>query len=241
MDLLEGKKVIVTGGSRGIGLAVVKMCLSEGAFVAATYCNAEGGLALIGSERIKSYCMDATDSQSVKTAAAAMAGDLGELDILVNNAGISEPALFMTMSDGAWDNVIKTNLYGYYYMIKEIVFPMYRRKSGSIINISSVFGLTGGVGQSSYCASKAAVIGLTQALSKELAGKNIRVNAVAPGYIDTDMTAGIPDNARKASVEQIPMKRFGTAEEVAEVVVFLASEKASYITGQTVVVDGGML
>ena len=241
MGLLENKKVIVTGGSRGIGLSVVKKCLSEGAFVAATYCNAESGLAEIDSERLKSYKMDVTDSGAVKTVAAEMTGDLGGLDILVNNAGISEPSLFMTMTDDSWDKVIKTNLYGCHYMTKEIVFPMYRQKSGAIINISSVFGLTGGIGQSSYCASKAALIGLTQALSKELAGKNILVNAVAPGYIDTDMTAGIAENTKKTYIEQIPMKRFGTADEVAETVVFLASEKASYITGQTIVVDGGML
>ncbi|MCL2218953.1 MAG: 3-oxoacyl-ACP reductase FabG [Chitinispirillia bacterium] len=240
MGLLDGKKVIVTGGSRGIGLAVVKQCLSEGANVAASYCRGEGGLANIQSDRLKSYRMDVTDVAQLKTVTAAMTGDLGGLDVLVNNAGISEPSMFMMMSDDTWDSVIKTNLYGTYHMIKEIVFPMYGRKSGAIINISSVYGLVGGAGQSAYCASKAALIGLTQALSKELSGRNVRVNAVAPGFIDTDMVSAMSDRAKAAFMEQIPMKRFGTAEEVAEVVVFLASDKAGYITGQTIVIDGGM-
>ncbi|MDR2560141.1 MAG: SDR family NAD(P)-dependent oxidoreductase, partial [Oscillospiraceae bacterium] len=148
MSLLENKKIIVTGGSRGIGLAIVKTCLNEGALVAATYCNSQGGLADISSELLKIYQMDVTDDSMIKTVSAEMTDNLGGLDVLVNNAGISEPSMFMTMDDKSWDNVIKTNLYGCYYMIKQIAFAMYRQKSGAIVNISSVFGLTGGIGQS---------------------------------------------------------------------------------------------
>ena len=241
MGILDGKKVIITGGSRGIGLAVVKKCLNEGAAVAASYKSAEGGLAELADERLKIYKMDVTDSGEVKKTAKDMTDDLGGVDIIINNAGISEPALFMMMTDRQWDSVIQTNLYGCYNVLKQLILPMYSKKRGSIVNISSVNGLTGNIGQSSYCASKAALNGLTQTLAKELAERNIRVNAVAPGYIDTDMTSGFTDDQRKNFINQIPMKRFGTPEEVAETVVFIASDKASYITGQTIIIDGGMM
>jgi 3-oxoacyl-[acyl-carrier protein] reductase len=241
MKILENKRVIITGGSRGIGLATVKRCLEEGAYVAAAYHSSEGELNGLSNERLKVFQMDVTDKASVKDALNGALKTLGGVDVVINNAGVSDSALFMMMTDKQWDNVIQTNLYGSYYVLKQLILPMYSQRRGSVVNISSVNGLTGNAGQSNYCASKAAVIGLTKALSKELAPRNIRVNAVAPGYIETDMTSGLSEEQRRAFIGQIPMNRFGRPEEAAKAVVFLASDKASYITGQTLVVDGGML
>jgi 3-oxoacyl-[acyl-carrier protein] reductase len=243
MGLLEGKRAIITGGSRGIGLACVKSFLTEGASVAATYNSSEGGLlALVGEYggRVSLHRLDIRDKGAVEKASSEMTELLGGLDILVNNAGVSRPSLFMSITDEQWDEVLQTNIYGAYRMLKQLLFPMMSKKRGSVINVASVSGLRANPGQAAYSASKAALISLTQTLSMELAGRGIRFNAVAPGYIETDMTSAIPAKQREEFIKQIPMKRFGLASEAADAVTFLASDRASYITGQTMVVDGGL-
>ncbi|MDR3280638.1 MAG: 3-oxoacyl-ACP reductase FabG [Synergistaceae bacterium] len=244
MGLLEGKRAIITGGSRGIGLACVKSFLAEGASVAATYNSAEGGLLELVegeySERVSVHRLDIRDKSAVERISSEMTELLGGLDILVNNAGVSRPSLFMTITDEQWDEVLQTNICGAYLMLKQLLFPMMSKKRGSVINVASVNGLRANPGQAAYSASKAALISLTQTLSRELAGRGIRFNAVAPGYVETDMTSAIPAKQREEFIKQIPMKRFGLVAEVADAVTFLASDRASYITGQTLIVDGGL-
>jgi 3-oxoacyl-[acyl-carrier protein] reductase len=243
MRTLEGKTAVITGGSRGIGLACVESFLAEGARVAATYNSSEGGLQALSDEhggRLFIRRLDIRDREEVERISAEMAGLLGGLDILVNNAGVSRPSLFMTITDEQWDEVLQTNVYGAYRMLKQLLFPMLSNRRGSVINIASVNGLKASKGQAAYSASKAALISLTQTLSREFSGRGIRVNAVAPGYIETDMTSAIPAKERDELMRQIPMKRFGFASEAADAVTFLASDRASYITGQTIVVDGGL-
>lgn len=169
-----------------------------------------------------------------------MIAQFGHIDILVNNAGITKDNLMIKMSEADFDAVIETNLKGTFHMIKHMYRPFLKQKAGRIINLSSVTGILGNAGQANYAASKAGVIGLTKSVAKELAGRNITVNAVAPGYIDTDMTQAMTDTAKEAVLSQIPLKRAGTPKDIAEAVAFLASEKASYITGQVLSVDGGM-
>ncbi|GHS98671.1 beta-ketoacyl-ACP reductase [Synergistales bacterium] len=242
MGMLDDKKVIVTGASRGIGLAVAEACLSEGAFVAASYNSAPGGLSELGGEgeRLSVFKLDIRDPRMVEDVSAAMTERLGGVDALVNNAGISRTSLFLMMSDSEMEETFQTNLYGSCRVLRQILFPMLSQKHGSVINIASLHGLRGSAGRGAYCASKAALISMTQTLSSELASKGLRVNAVAPGYIETDMTGSFSERQREELIRQIPMKRFGRAREVAETVVFLASDMSSYITGQTIVVDGGM-
>ena len=237
MGKFDEKKVLVTGGSRGIGQAVVKYFIYNGANVAFTYCNTKCDKI----ETAKGYKMDVSDAISVRECIEKVNEDLKGIDILVNNAGITKDGLLMIMGDENFDSVIKTNMYGCFYTIREVLPIMLENRKGSIINMSSVTGLQGQVGQANYAASKAGIIAMTSSVAKEMARKKIRVNAVCPGYIDTDMTKSINENTYKKMISSVPMKRAGTPEEVANVVGFLASDESSYITGQTIVVDGGLL
>lgn len=240
MGRLEGKLAVVTGASGGLGFAIVEEFLREGACVAAVCHTKEGHLAELISEQLHIYHMNVCDTDSVYKVCAEIVEELGDPEILVNNAGVSDSALFFAMEDAVWDKVLKADLYGPRNVTRQLLLPMVRRRKGSIINMSSVSGIAGAVGQTNYCAAKAGLIGMTKALAREMAGKKIRVNAIAPGYIDTEMVAAIPEKQREQFLKSIPMKRFGKPEEVAKLAVFLASEEASYITGQTFVIDGGL-
>lgn len=239
----KDKKVIVTGGCRGIGKRIAMKFLLLGADVAVTYrtsADSAEEMRLQYPEKLKFYKMDVCQERSVRLTMNQIVEELGGVDVLVNNAGITNDKYLMMMSKEAWDSVLTTNLDGAFLVTKSVLLPMIQQKGGCIINVSSVSGVIGVAGQTNYCASKFALIGLTKALSKEVAGKNIRINAVAPGYIDTDMVQVMPEKHRKEIISKVPMKRLGSPDEIASVVAFLASNDASYITGQTIVIDGGL-
>ena len=245
MFSLEGQCALVTGGGRGIGRTIALRLAGAGATVVVTGRHREtldevvrvieqaGGKALaeVGS------VANSDDAQRMVEVALQATG---RLDILVNNAGIARDGLLLRLSSQSWQEVLDTNLTGVFNMTKAAVRPMLKQKSGSIINVTSIVGLTGNAGQSNYAASKAGVIGFTKSIARELAPRNITVNAVAPGYIETDMTAGLPEAAKESLLKTIPLQRAGTPADVAAVVLFLASAGARYITGQVIVVDGGM-
>lgn len=243
---LNGKIVLVTGGSKGIGEKIVEKFAQCGCNIAFTYNSSEENAKKIADKvaldniKVKTYKMDVTNREEIKNIINDVINDFGGIDILVNNAGITADAYLMLMSDEKWDNVINTNLGSVYYASKCVLPNMIRRKGGAIINVSSVAGIIGVAGQTNYSATKSAIIGFTKSLSKEIAGKNIRVNAVAPGYIETEMLGKVNENIRKNFQSQVPLKRLGKPEDIANVVAFLASDNSSYITGQTIVVDGGL-
>ena len=244
--MLEGKIALVTGASRGIGRQIAKTLAAKGAFVIVNY----NGSAAKAEEVVKeiqaaggngqAVQCNVSDFESCKEMLDAVVKEHGRLDILVNNAGITRANLLMKMSEEDFDAVIQTNLKGVFNCTRHIARQMLKQKSGRIINISSVSGVMGNAGQANYCASKAGVIGLTKSVAREIGSRGITVNAIAPGFIDTEMTAVLPDDVKKAMGEQIPLKRFGTTEDVAQAAVFLASDRAAYITGQVLCVDGGM-
>lgn len=245
--LLTGKTAIVTGGSRGIGRAIAVALAAEGANVAVIYAGntaaAEETLDLIteqGGRAVSLQC-DVSDSAAVADMVKAVKEQFGTIDILVNNAGITRDGLLMRMKESDWQAVIDTNLTGTFYCTKAVTKWMMKQRSGSIINITSVVGQTGNAGQANYAAAKAGIIGFTKSVAKELASRNIRSNAVAPGCIATDMTAVLGEDVIDGMVRNIPLGRVAQPEEVAKAVVFLASENASYITGQVLNVDGGMV
>ena len=244
--MLTGKVALVTGASRGIGRQIALTLAEYGADVIVNYNGsrekAEEVVQEIESMGRKAAAVQCTvsDFEACGKMVENMIAQFGHIDILVNNAGITKDNLMIKMSEADFDAVIETNLKGTFHMIKHMYRPFLKQKAGRIINLSSVTGILGNAGQANYAASKAGVIGLTKSVAKELAGRNITVNAVAPGYIDTDMTQAMTDTAKEAVLSQIPLKRAGPPKDIAEAVAFLASEKASYITGQVLSVDGGM-
>lgn len=245
-NTLTGKVALVTGASRGIGRAIALKLAAEGAAVVINYhgsmekakevkaeIESDGGIAEIMQCNVADY-------QATEAMIRKVTDDFGRLDILVNNAGITRDGLLMKMSEEDYDTVLDTNLKGTFHCIRFAARQMLRQRGGRIINLSSVSGILGNAGQANYSASKAGVIGLTKSAARELASRGITVNAVAPGFIETEMTAVLTEKVRESAVTQIPMGAFGTAEDVAEAVAFLASDSARYITGQTIHVDGGM-
>jgi 3-oxoacyl-[acyl-carrier protein] reductase len=241
-----GRVAIVTGGSRGIGLAVSRCLAARGVDVVLTGRSGESAERAAGEisretgGKVSGVAMDVSDRTAVDEAFKSLIAERGRIDILVNNAGITRDNLLLRMKPDEWDAVIATNVNGLYYCSQAVLRPMIRQRGGRIINMSSVVGLMGNPGQVNYAASKAAILGFTKALAREVASRQITVNAVAPGYIETDMTAELPDEARKALLDAIPVQRIGRPEDVAEAVVFLASEGAGYITGQVLQVNGGL-
>jgi 3-oxoacyl-[acyl-carrier protein] reductase len=241
---LNGQVALVTGGSRGIGLAISESLAEAGATVAVV-ARDEGRAGAAASnlpgEGHRGFAADVASAESVDALVKRVEDEMGGIDILVNNAGVTRDNLLMRIKDEDWEQVLDTNLRGAFNTIRAASRGMMKKRAGRVINISSVVGITGNKGQANYAASKAGLIGLTKSVAKELASRGILVNAVAPGYIETDMTAELADAARNALMEQISVGRLGKPEDIASVVRFLAGPGASYITGQVLVVDGGMV
>tara|TARA_Y100000385_G_scaffold120978_1_gene125776 strand:+ start:958 stop:1704 length:747 start_codon:yes stop_codon:yes gene_type:complete len=247
MNLLEGKTAIITGGSRGIGKAIVEIFVKQGANVAFTYSSSSDAAKAIENKlstknvKVKSYKSDASNFEEAQLLAASVLEEFGSIDILVNNAGITKDNLLMRMSEEDFDRVIQVNLKSVFNMTKAVQRTMLKQRKGSIINMSSVIGVKGNAGQSNYAASKAGIIGFTKSMAIELGSRNIRSNAIAPGFIVTEMTEELGEETIKQYFEAIPLKRGGTPEEIANTCVFLGSDMSSYLTGQVLNVDGGML
>ena len=243
----ENQAAIVTGAGRGIGHAIALRLAAEGARVACVSRSEENAkrtadeINILRADAAKHYAVDVADHGTVQKVGAQILFDFTKIDILVNNAGVTRDGLAMRMSIEDWDAVINTNLRGAFNFTQVILRAMIKQRSGRIINIASVIGLIGNAGQTNYAASKAGLIGLTKSLARELASRNITVNAIAPGFITTDMTAGLSDEVKKTIQAQIPLGKTGSPEDVASTAAFLASAEASYITGQVVCVDGGMV
>ncbi|CRI32797.1 3-oxoacyl-[acyl-carrier-protein] reductase FabG [Chlamydia pneumoniae] len=246
MDItLVGKKVIVTGGSRGIGLGIVKLFLENGADVEIWGLNEERGQAVIESltglgGEVSFARVDVSHNGGVKDCVQKFLDKHNKIDILVNNAGITRDNLLMRMSEDDWQSVISTNLTSLYYTCSSVIRHMIKARSGSIINVASIVAKIGSAGQTNYAAAKAGIIAFTKSLAKEVAARNIRVNCLAPGFIETDMTSVLNDNLKAEWLKSIPLGRAGTPEDVARVALFLASQLSSYMTAQTLVVDGGL-
>lgn len=243
-NLLEGKIVLITGASRGIGKAIAKAMAAEGASIAFTHTSMNGALetekelAEMGA-KVKRYQSDASNYDEAVKVVNDVVATWGRVDVLVNNAGITRDSLLMRMSPDSWDEVISKNLKSVYNYSQACSSVMLRQRSGCIVNMSSVVGLHGNAGQCNYAASKAGIIGLTQSLAKEFGSRGIRVNAIAPGYIQTDMTQSLSEEVKQMWINEIPLKRAGVVKDIASVAVFLASEMSAYITGQVLQVDGG--
>ncbi len=237
----EHKTVLVTGGSRGIGAAVVALFCREGARVFFTYHRHREEASRITSQTgASSLQCSQTDPEAIEAATDRIVSETGGIDILINNAGMTDDRFVMMMPSESWNNVVDTNLSGAYRWVKAVSRSMLTVRKGAIVNVSSVAGLVGTAGQSNYAASKGGLLALTRSLAAELAPKGVRVNAVVPGFIQTDMTARMPRQIKRTNLERIVLKRFGRPEEVAEVIAFLASDASSYIVGESLVVDGGL-
>lgn len=244
MNILKDRVVLVTGGSRGIGAGIVKTMADQGAKVAFTYrsssVKADELIASLDVEegRVKSYQSDASDAEQSEALVKQVLSDFGTIHVLVNNAGITRDTLMLRMNESQWDDVIRNNLTSVFHMTKQVLRPMMKNRQGSIINLSSVVGMMGNAGQANYAASKAGILGLTKSIAKELGSRNVRCNAIAPGFIETEMTDDLKN--KEDYLQNIPMKRFGSVEEIAAVVLFLASDLSSYVNGQVISVCGGM-
>jgi 3-oxoacyl-[acyl-carrier protein] reductase len=244
MDFKD-KVVIVTGGARGIGKAVTERFHKYGASVAILGRNAEAAKGLaseLSSRGAKciGYGCDVGEGATIDATVDAIVKDFGKIDVLVNNAGVTQDGLLVRMTDEAWNNVINTNLTGAFKMLRAAARPMLKARSGAIVNISSVVALIGNAGQANYCAAKAGLLGLTKSSAREFASRSVRVNAIAPGLVETDMTAKLNDEQKKALLTTVPLGRIGNSEDIAGTVCFLASSDAAYITGQVLSVCGGM-
>ena len=246
MGLLEGKVALITGATRGIGKGIAEVFAKEGAHVAFTYAGSVDKAKALEEElgkitKVKSYQSDASDYDAAQQLAADVIADFGKIDILINNAGITRDNLMLRMSKDDWDTIIKVNLDSVFNLTKAVIKPMMKARAGSIINMTSVVGVKGNAGQANYAASKAGVIGFSKSIELELGSRNIRCNAIAPGFIETEMTAALDEKTVQGWRESIPLKRGGQPEDVANACVFLASDMSGYITGQVLNVDGGML
>ena len=245
--LLEGKVAIVTGASRGIGKAIAEQFIAQGAKVAFTYrSSAEAAAALekelsAGGGTVKGFQSDAASMTDAERLVGEVVEAFGTVDIVINNAGITDDTLLMRMTEEQWDRVISVNLKSCFNLTKAVMRTMLKARSGSIVNISSVVGVQGNAGQANYAASKAGILGFTKSVALELGSRNIRCNAIAPGFIETEMTANLDEDTVQGWRDAIPLKRGGTPEDVANLCVFLASDMSAYITGQTLNVDGGMI
>lgn len=246
MKLLEGKVVLITGATRGIGKAIAEVFAEQGAQVAFTYAGSVDKAAQLEKElntktKAKAYQSDASDYDAAQQLIVEVLAEFGKIDVLINNAGITKDNLMLRMSKEDWDTIIRVNLDSVFNLTKAVVKPMMKAKSGSIINMTSIVGIKGNAGQANYAASKAGVIGFTKSIALELGSRNIRCNAIAPGFIETEMTLALDEKTVQSWREGIPLKRGGQPEDVANACVFFASEMSSYITGQVLNVDGGML
>lgn len=244
--MLEGKTALVTGGTRGIGKAIALSLASDGADIAVFATKENDASAAVIKEieamgrKAAFFACNVADAEAVDAAVAQAIDTFGRIDILVNNAGITKDMLLLQMKEDDFDQVVDVNLKGCFHMIKACIRPFVKQRSGRIINISSVVGMMGNAGQANYAASKAGIIGFTKSIAKEYAAKGITCNAVAPGYIQTEMTGALSEQAAQTIMNQIPAKRYGTPEDVANVVTFLTQDTTSYITGEVIKVDGGM-
>jgi len=246
MKLLEGKIALITGASRGIGRAMAIRFAEEGADVAFTYLASEAKAQALVKElkamgsNAKAYKSDAGSFEQAEALTKAVFEDYKRIDVLVNNAGITRDNLLLRMKEEQWDQVIGTNLKSVFNLTKNVMRPMLKQRSGSIINITSIVGLTGNAGQSNYAASKSGVIGFTKSIAQEIGSRGIRCNAIAPGFIETEMTDELSDDIKTALLDSIPLKRMGQAKEVADAAVFLGSDMSTYVSGQTLSVCGAM-
>ncbi|MCT4561597.1 MAG: 3-oxoacyl-[acyl-carrier-protein] reductase [Crocinitomicaceae bacterium] len=247
MRLLENKVVLITGASRGIGKSIAEECVNQGAKVAFTYLSSEEKAKALENELsanggvAKGFKSDASKFDEAQSLVDAVVAEFGTIDVLVNNAGITRDTLLMRMTEEQWDEVINTNLKSAFNLTKAVQRPMLKAKAGSIINMSSVVGVKGNAGQANYAASKAGLIGFTKSVAAELGSRNIRCNAIAPGFIETEMTGALDEKVVQEWRNAIPLKRGGNPKDVADLTVFLGSDMSTYITGQTINVCGGML
>jgi 3-oxoacyl-[acyl-carrier protein] reductase len=247
MKLLEGKVVLVTGGSRGIGAVMVDSFAAHGAHVAFTYRSSSEQASKVAENaqtahgvNVKAYAADASSMEATQEVIKQVMADLGGLDVLVNNAGITRDNLLMRMSEEQWDQVMDNNLKSIFNYTKCVMRPMLKARKGSIINISSIVGLKGNAGQANYSAAKAGMIGFTKSIAQEVGSRNIRCNAIAPGFIATEMTADLDEKIKEQMIAATALKRLGDAKEIADVAIFLASDMSSYITGEVLNTSGGM-
>lgn len=246
MKILQDKVALVTGGSRGIGEAIVRAFVEAGATVAFTYISSSTKADALVEElstdeaTIKAFQSDASSFEQAEVLIKSVLETFGRIDILVNNAGITRDTLMLRMSEEQWDQVIQTNLKSVFNLTKHALRSMMKNRKGSIINMSSVVGINGNAGQANYAASKAGIIGFSKSIAKEMGSRNVRCNVVAPGFIETDMTDELSEDAKASYLANIPLKRLGKADEIAQTCVFLGSDMSTYITGQTLSVCGGM-
>ena len=240
---LQGEIALVTGASRGIGRAIAEELANQGATVIGTATSQGGADAIseyLSAQGGKGMVLNVADAESIKDVLKTITDEFGAVSILVNNAGFTRDNLLLMMKDEQWDDIIQTNLTSIFRMSKAVLRPMTKARKGRIINIASVVGLTGNPGQTNYAAAKAGIMGFSKSLAREIGSRNITVNTVAPGFIDTDMTRALPEEQREALIKQIPLNRLGDPKDIAYAVAFLASPQAGYITGETINVNGGM-